>query len=68
MPRVKAKADMITFLEWEGDVPDDIPENEIWYWVKQNVDGGQFYEPDERDGDWVWGTDVQILKDKTDAD
>ena len=67
MPRVKAKADMITFLEWEGDVPDDIPENEIWYWVKQNVDGGQFYEPDERDGDWVWGTDVQILKDKTDA-
>ena len=68
MPRVKAKADMITFLEWEGDVPDDIPENEIWYWVKQNVDGGQFYEPDERDGDWVWGTDVQILKDKTDAE
>ena len=67
MPRVKAKADMITFLEWEGDVPDDIPENEIWYWVKQNVDGGQFYEPDKRDGDWVWGTDVQILKDKTDA-
>ena len=68
MPRVKAKADMITFLEWEGDVPDDIPENEIWYWVKKNVDGCQFYEPDERDGDWVWGTDVQILKDKTDAD
>ena len=25
MPRVKAKAEMISFLEWEGDVPDDIP-------------------------------------------
>ena len=44
MPRVRAKADMISFMEWEGDVPDDIPEDEIWYWIKNNIDGGDFYE------------------------
>ena len=63
MPRVKAKADMISFMEWEGEVPDDIPENEIWHWIKNNIDGGEFYEPNELDGDWVWCTDVEILDD-----
>ena len=67
MPRVRAKADMISFMEWEGEVPDDIPEDEIWYWIKNNIDGGDFYEPNQLDGDWVWGTDVEILEDKDDS-
>jgi hypothetical protein len=64
MVRVRSKADLITFMEWEGEVPDDVPENERWYWIKQNIDGGQFYEPDQRDGDWVWGTDVELIEDE----
>jgi len=64
MVRVRSKADLITFMEWEGEVPDDVPENERWYWIKQNIDGGQFYEPDQRDGDWVWGTDVEVIEDE----
>ena len=64
MVRVRSKADMITFMEWEGEVPDDVPENERWYWIKQNICGSEFYEPDHRDGDWVWGTDVQVIKDE----
>jgi len=67
MPRVRAKADMISFMEWVGDVPDDIPEDEIWYWIKHNVDGGDFYEPDQLDGDWIVSTDVQILEDGDDS-
>ena len=67
MPRVRAKADMISFLEWEGEVPDDIPEDEIWYWIKHNVDGGDFYEPDQLDGDWVISPYVEILEDEDDS-
>lgn len=64
MPRVRATADMITFLEWEGYVPDDVPEDERWRWIKDNVDGGDFYEPDSTKGDWVWGTDVEVIEDE----
>ncbi len=68
MPRrVRATADMVSFLEWVGDVPDDIPEDEIWYWVKHNIDGGEFYEPDPSQGDWIWGSEVQILEDEDDS-
>jgi len=63
MPKVRARADSISFLEWEGYVPDHIPADERWVWVKENVDGGDFYEPDELDGDWVWGTDVEVIED-----
>jgi len=62
MPRVKAKAEMISFLEWEGDVPDDIPENEIWSWVKYNVEGGDF--KDTGCGDWISNTEVEILEEE----
>lgn len=65
MPRVRAQADMISFMEWVGDVPDDIPEDEIWYWIKHNVDGGDF--TDTGCGDWVSNTDVEILEDEDDS-
>ncbi len=55
---------MVKFLEWEGEVPDDVPENERWYWIKNNIDGGDFYEPDSSQGDWIWGTEVEVIKDK----
>ncbi len=60
--RVKARADMISFMEWVGEVPDDIPENEIWYWIKKNIDGGDF--TDTGCGDWVSNTEVEILEDE----
>lgn len=63
MPRVRATADMISFMEWEGYVPDDVPADERWRWIKENVDASDFYEPDELDGDWVWNTDVEELDD-----
>ena len=52
-------------MEWVGDVPDDIPEDEIWYWVRHNVDGGDF--TDTGCGDWVSNTDVEILEDEDDS-
>ena len=63
MPMVRSTADMITFLEWVGYVPDDVPEEDRWRWIRDNVDGGDFHEPNPLDGDWVWGTDVEVLDD-----
>ena len=63
MPMVRARSDMISFMEWEGYVPDDIPEAERWRWIKDNGDGADFYEPDPLDGDWGWGTEVEVLDD-----
>jgi hypothetical protein len=54
---------MISFLDWEGYVPDDIPEDEWWRWIKDNVDGGEFN--DSGVGDWIWETDVELLEDET---
>ena len=62
MPRVRSTAQMISFLDWEGYVPDDIPEVEWWRWIKDNVDGGEFN--DSGVGDWVWETDVELLEDE----
>jgi len=68
MPRkVKATAEMVSFLGWGGEVPDDVPEDEIWYWGKHNIDGGEFYEPDPLQGDWIWGSEVEILEDEDDS-
>ncbi len=57
MPKVKSYATMVTLLEWEGHVPDDVPEDERWVWIKENVDGGEFV--DTGLGDWEWDTDVE---------
>ena len=42
MPKVKSFATMETDLEWEGYIPDDVPPEEYWIWIKENVDGGEF--------------------------
>jgi len=64
MVRVRSTAEMVAFLEWEGEVPDEIPEDERWYWIKNNIEGDEFNEPDPTQGDWIWGTDVQVIEDK----
>lgn len=61
MVKVRAKADMISFLEWVGEVPDNIPADDRYYWIKHNIDGGEFYEPNQMDGDWIVHTDVEVL-------
>ena len=44
MVKVRSTATMYTFLTWEGEVPDDVPADERWLWIKENVDGGDFFE------------------------
>lgn len=60
--RVRAYATMHTFLEWEGEIPDDVPEENRWLWVKENVDGSAF--TDTEDGEWTWGVDVDLIEDE----
>ena len=62
MPRVRATADMISFMDWEGYVPDDIPEDQWWRWIKDNIEGSEFN--DSGCGAWVWNTDVELLDDE----
>ena len=50
MTKVVATATMYTFLEWRGDIPDDIPEKDWYLWVKENVCGSEFTEIGS--GDW----------------
>jgi len=61
MPKVRATADMISFMDWEGYVPDDIPEDQWWRWIKDNIEGSEFNNSGV--GDWVWNTDVEELDD-----
>lgn len=49
MAKVRAVATMYVDLDWVGDVPDDIPEDQWYAWVKENVDGAYY---DEFGGDW----------------
>lgn len=67
MVKVRSTATMYTALAWEGEVPDDIPADERWLWIKENVDGGDFFEINGYpSGDWEWGTDVKVIKEKND--
>ena len=61
MPKVKSFAIMETDLEWEGYIPDDVPPEKYWLWIRDNVDGGEF--TDTGCGDWVWGQDVDVIDD-----
>jgi len=57
MPMVRAYATMAVDLETEVFIPDNIPEDEWGEWVKENVDGGSFYDADPLyGGDWEWNT------------
>jgi len=62
MIKVRTTAVMETDLTWEGFIPEDVPEDERWVWIKENVDGGEF-TPVENGGDWQWGTDVEVIKE-----
>ena len=61
MPKVKSYAIVEDILEWEGYVPDDVPENEIWWWIRQNVDGGEF--TDTECSSWEWCQEVEIIEE-----
>jgi len=62
MPKVWISATMETYLKWEGDVPDDVPENEWRTWIKHNVDGGEFIQHDGLlDGGWYLSDDVHLV-------
>ena len=52
MPMVRAQATMVTELEAEVFIPDDVPKEKWGEWVKQNVGGEEFY--DIGCGDWTW--------------
>ena len=61
MVKVRAYAESITLMEWVGEVPDDIPADERWYWIKHNIEDAEFYEPNQFIGDWIVQTDVEVL-------
>jgi len=62
MPKVWISATMETYLKWEGDVPDDVPEDERRTWIKRNVDGGEFIQHDGiMDGGWYLSDDVHLV-------
>jgi hypothetical protein len=42
MAKVRATATMYIDLEWIGEVPDDIPEDNQYWWVRENIDGDAF--------------------------
>jgi hypothetical protein len=55
---------METDLTWEGDVPDDIPEEERRQWIKENVNGCEFTEDDGLfNGGWRLGDDVHLVEE-----
>jgi hypothetical protein len=54
--KVRATATMYTDLEWIGDIPDDIPVDQHYQWVKENIGGEQFTE---LGGDWSYN-DVEV--------
>ena len=64
MVKVRSHATMFTHLTWEGEVPDDIPEDERWLWIKENIDGGDFTAHNDMfSGGWDWGTEVEELEE-----
>ncbi len=60
MVKVRARAEMIGIMEWVGEVPDDIPEDERWLWIKENVCGSHYVEIGS---DWENYPDVLVLNE-----
>ena len=50
MAKVKATATIYIDLEWLGEVPNDIAEDDWHLWVKENIDGDAFVAVG--DGEW----------------
>lgn len=62
MIKVRSTAVMELDLEWEGFIPEDVPKDERWEWIKENVDGAEFTQ-EPNGGCWRWGTDVEVIKE-----
>jgi len=52
MPMVRAQATLLTELEAELFIPDEVPEEEWGQWVKENTDGGDFYSTGDETWNW----------------
>lgn len=52
MAYVKSWATMYSFLEWVGEVPDDVEPSKRGQWIKDNICGGEF--SNTGCGDWSW--------------
>ena len=64
MTKVWISATMETYLTWEGDVPDDVPENERRQWIKENVGGEEFIAHDDLfDGGWHLSKYVHLVEE-----
>ncbi len=65
MPKVRIGATMETDLTWEGDVPDDVPEDERREWIMENVCGSEFTQDmSVVGGSWDWGHDVGLIEEE----
>jgi hypothetical protein len=51
MATVKAYATMYSFLEWVGEIPDEIEPDDRQQWIKDNVCGGSY---ENVGGDWSY--------------
>ena len=60
MVMVRATATMYTFLEWEGEIPSEVPEERWGRWIRSNVDGGDFVE---FASEWEVNCDLEVLDD-----
>lgn len=63
MPKVWISATMETHMTWEGDVPDDVPEDERRQWIAENVGGEEFIASDDMFSGWHLGADVHLVED-----
>ncbi len=60
MIKVRSTAVMEIDMYWEGFIPEDVPEDERWVWIKENVDGSEFTQ-EPNGGFWQSGTDVEVI-------
>jgi hypothetical protein len=49
---VRAQATLLTELEADLFIPDEIPEEEWGQWVKENTDGADFYSTGDEYWNW----------------
>ena len=60
MVKVRARAELIHIMEWVGEVPDNIPEQDRWHWIKENVCGSHY---DKIASDWESSSDILVLNE-----
>ena len=59
--KIKAYATMYIHLFGEFEAPDGLEPDELYEWVRTNVDGGDFQETGKYD--WEYDYDIEILEE-----